>query len=533
MGFEPLANTSSTIRDLNRKVNQVRTLSLFLAVAFSLNAGWAEEASYFEIQFVDKDTNRGVPLVELVTVHHVHYLTDNAGRIAYREPGHAGESVFFNIHAPGYEVPKDGFGIAGVRLKIEPGQSAKIALKRTSLAERLYRSTGEGLYRDSVMLGKETPLEDPLGSGKVAGQDSVLAVKYRGKLYWFWGDTARLSYPLGLFRMAGATSELPSKGGLPPEKGVNYDYFTGKDGFARAMAEVEDPKGVVWIDGITTVNDDEGKERLVGHFSRRPGLDEAYEQGMMIYNDPRDLFEVETRIPVDDQWRYLQNHPIRVREGDADYLMSGIPFPWTRVPAKLSAVMDRDAYESWSCIEEDADPKTAKPERDADGKLVWKWRKAPPVTQKIEQRWLKQNLIEPGEARYLPLDADNPDRHVLMHTGSVYWNEHRQRYVLIAIEQNYDSNAPSMLGEVYYSEAETPQGPYRKAVKILTHDKQSFYNPCQHPFFDEENGRVIYFEGTYCNTFTNSPATPRYNYNQIVYRLDLGNPKIVSAFGQR
>jgi len=31
----------------------------------------------------------------------------------------------------------------------------------------------------------------------------------------------------------------------------------------------------------------------------------------------------------------------------------------------------------------------------------------------------------------------------------------------------------------------------------------------------------VYFEGTYTNTFTRSPATPRYNYNQLMYRLDL------------
>ena len=508
----------------------MKKLALLLCAVSLTNLGWAEEPAYFEIRVIDKETKRGVPLVELVTVHEVRYVTDNAGRIAYREPGHAGETIFFKIHAPGYEVPKDGFGIAGVRLKIQPGESAAISLKRINLAERLYRSTGQGLYRDSVMLGEETPLEEPLGSGKVAGQDSTLVAEYRGKLYWFWGDTNRLSYPLGLFRMAGATSELPKNGGLAPSVGVNYDYFTNKDGFARAMAEVKNPKGVVWIDGITTALDAEGRQRLVGHFSRRPGLAQAYERGMMIYNDLRELFEVETQIPVEDTWRYLQNHPIRVREGDSEFLMSGIPFPFTRVPAKLSAVMDPTAYESWSCIKEDEDPKTTKPERDGDGKLVWKWRKGPPVTQKIEQRWLKQNLIELDEARYLPVDADDPDRHVLMHTGSVFWNAHRQRYILIAIEQNYDSKAPSMLGEVWYSEAESAQGPYQKAVKILTHDKQSFYNPCQHPYFDEEDGRVIYFEGTYCNTFTNSPATPRYNYNQIMYRLDLGNPKLVSAF---
>src|SRR5690606_5122916 len=144
-----------------------------------------------------------------------------------------------------YKVPKDGFGIAGTRMTIQPGESATIALERINPAERLYRCTGQGLYRDSVLLGRKTPLREPLAFGKVAGQDSVQPVLYRDRIYWSGGDTSRLSYPLGLFRMAGATSPLPCQGGLPPSVGINYDYFTNEDGFARAMAEVENPKGVV------------------------------------------------------------------------------------------------------------------------------------------------------------------------------------------------------------------------------------------------------------------------------------------------
>ena len=42
-------------------------------------------------------------------------------------------------------------------------------------------------------------------------------------------------------------------------------------------------------------------------------------------------------------------------------------------------------------------------------------------------------------------------------------------------------------------------------------------------------GRVIYFEGIYTNQFTGTPkteATPRYDYNQIMYRLDLSGPRL-------
>jgi hypothetical protein len=504
------------------------TVSVVLIFAGSLAA---EDSPYFEIQVIDKATKRGVPLVELVTVNDVRHITDNAGRIAYREPGHAGETIFFAIHAPGYKVPKDGFGLTGARWKIEPGKQVPLELERTNLAERLYRATGQGLYRDSVLLGHKTPLKEPLGTGLVAGQDSIQAAVYRGKLYWFWGDTNRLAYPLGLFRTAGATSALPKDGGLDPSIGIDYEYFTNKEGFARAMAEVKDPKGVVWMDGVCTVKDDEGKTRLVGHYSRRAGLAKAFEQGLMLYNDDREIFEVKTQIPIEEDWRFLQNHPILVQGGETEFLMSGVPFPVTRVPAKFSAVLDPKQYESWSCMEPDADPETARPSRDASGNLDWRWQFGPPVTPKIEARWLKLGHIKPEEARYSPMDADDEKHRVQIHTGSVNYNAYRKKYVMIASEISLSKDSPSMLGEVWYSEADTPQGPFKKAVRILTHDKQSFYNACHHPFFDEDGGRIIYFEGTYTNSFTNASPTPYYNYNQMMYRLDLGSEKIQAAFG--
>ena len=112
---------------------------------------------------------------------------------------------------------------------------------------------------------------------------------------------------------------------------------------------------------------------------------------------------------------------------------------------------------------------------------------------------------------------------VSVHAGSVHWNEYRKRFVMIATE-HYGS---SLLGEVWYAEADSPLGPWVYATKIVTHDKYSFYNPKQHPFFDQEGGRLIYFEGTYTHTFSgNEQRTPRYDYNQIMYRLDLADERL-------
>jgi len=88
------------------------------------------------------------------------------------------------------------------------------------------------------------------------------------------------------------------------------------------------------------------------------------------------------------------------------------------------------------------------------------------------------------------------------------------------------------LGEVWYSEADRPEGPWVHARKIISHanqpgDAHDFYNPTQHPFLDREGGRVIYLEGSYVNTFSGNPhPTPCYEYNQIMYRLDLSDPRL-------
>lgn len=506
----------------------LRPLIAFLLLLAGTEAPRASAQSRpapMEIRVVDDGTGRGLPLVELETVHNVRHITDNAGRIAYDEPGHIGEEIFFDIHCHGYEPPKDGFGIRGVRIRIEAGGRKEIRLPRQNIAERLYRLTGRDLYRDSVLLGHETPLKAPGGPAQVAGQDSVLAVPYRGKIRWFWGDTNRLAYPLGRFRTTGATTPLPGPD-LQPEVAINYDYFAGADGFARDMVEVPNSEGVVWIDGVTTVPDSEGRERLVARFSRRKGLTDALQQGMVVYNDDRDLFEVRTEIPLAEEWRFLRDHPITVQDGGETYLASGNPFPVTRVRKALDAVLKPASFQSWSCMDPAADPKSAPPRRKPDGTLDWRWQDGPPVTVAIEQRWLKEKSIQPEEAYFLPEHAGQPGTLVFPHTGTVQWNAYRKKWILIVVELAKDKKSPSMLGEVYYSEADAPHGPFRKAVKILSHDKQTFYNPCHHVFFDQDGGKTIYFEGTYCNTFTTAPATQRYNYNQMLYRLDLADERL-------
>ncbi len=117
-------------------------------------------------------------------------------------------------------------------------------------------------------------------------------------------------------------------------------------------------------------------------------------------------------------------------------------------------------------------------------------------------------------------DADG-GKPIVLNNSSCFWNDYRKKYILIASEHL----GATALGEVWYSEADQPEGPWVHARKIITHankpgDAHDFYNPTQHPFLDREGGRLIYLEGSYVNTFSGNPhPTPYYEYNQIT-----GNP---------
>jgi hypothetical protein len=479
------------------------------------------ETHYAEIRVVDESTGRGVPLVELETVNSVKFVTDNAGRVAFHEPGLLGKEVFFTVRSHGYELPKDGFGFRGTRLTPQIGKVAEIKLPRKNLAERLCRLTGEGRSRDSLLLGHKIPKADEANQGRVVGQDSIQAAIYRKRVYWFWGDTLRIEYPLGLFRMAGATTAIPDPKDTEFDlsQGLPYEYFLDRTGFAKAMMPLpERPEGVIWIESIFTLPNDKGVEQLLGHYSRRKGLEGEFEQGIAVFDDDKQIFRVLKPLPLAETWRRPTGHPNFHEHEGTRWLLFGHSTPNARVPARLADVLDPAKYEAWSCAK--AKSKGEEPDLDGDGKPRWRWQKElPPTDSQTEAKWIKQGKIKPEVARLCPANHADAKERVTLHRGTVRWNEYRKRWVLIAGQIGGKS---SLLGEIWYSECEHPTGPFAKAVRIVTHDRQTFYNVCHHPFLDRDGGRFIHFEGTYTNEFSGNPdKTPRYNYNQILYRLDL------------
>jgi hypothetical protein len=470
---------------------------------------------------VDAETGRGVPLVELKTTAQQRFYTDSAGVVAFNEPGLMGHPVWFGVASAGYEYPKDNFGYAGIKLLPEAGHGAEIKLKRLNIAERLYRITGAGIYRDTILLGEPAPISEPVLNGDVVGQDSSVPAIYHGRIYWFWGDTSRPEYPLGQFHTSGATSELPNHGGLPPAQGINLHYFTNADGFSRGMAPLDAP-GPVWIDQPLVLTN-AGREVMFTHYARvKPDMSRV-EHGFMVYDDAKEQFVKLGELDLKEKWRFPSGRPFRWSEAGTDYFIFARPFATVRVKANWQSVTNPAAYEAFTCLTTDSTADHPIVARNAAGQVMWQWRAdAEPLTQKTERELIKRGALKTDESRYQFSDVDT-GKPVEMHHASIHWNEFKQRWILIGVQ----IGGSSYLGEVWFAEAATPFGPWRQARRIVTHDHYSFYNPAQLAFFDEAGGRYVYFEGTYSQTFSGNPqATPLYDYNQMLYRLDLADPRL-------
>lgn len=492
--------------------------SLLLAYVVAVPCVAAEP--YFVIRVVDEATGRGVPLVELKTVNEIRLVTDSNGIVAFHEPGLMDRDVFFHVSSHGYEFPKDGFGFAGKSLKTTPGGKATLKLRRINVAERLYRITGGGIYRDSLLAGEAVPFRMPSLNADVLGSDSVLNAVHRGRIYWFWGDTNRPGYPLGNFHAPGATSELPDGERFDPDLGIELNYFTGADGFAKETAKMPG-SGPTWIEALVSWKEPAGERMFAAYGKVKPPLT-IYERGLAEWDDELKSFRQVAVFPPDAPLVPTGHTFLRTTNG-VEHVYFAAPYPLLRVRATSEELRDPSRYESYSCLKSGSRLSHPELDRDGTGRARYSWKRDAPLVGPEEQRKLVTGGTLKAEEALLRLADRDTGKPVSAHRGSVYWNDYRKRWVMIAVQ----SLGTSVLGEVWYSEADTPEGPWAYAVKVVTHDRYSFYNPKQHPMFDRREGRIIYFEGTYTRTFSGNPeATPRYDYNQLLYRLDLTDARL-------
>jgi len=430
------------------------------------------------VEIVDKENGWPVPLVELRTTHEQRFVSDNAGLIAIDDPDLLDRAVWFHIKGHGYGVKKDGFGYEGVRTSPVPGGSICIEVERRNIAKRLGRLTGAGLFAESEKLGEASPLSE---SG-VFGCDSVLMTRYNGKLFWLWGDTTAPGYPLGIFQSTAATTSLKPVTDFKPPLSLRFNHFRDNEGKVRGVAKIPG-EGPTWLTGMISLPLEEGKAHtLVATYSKIKGHLEEYEIGVCEWN------WLETG--------FFSGHRILWKEGDGEkgLIPRGHPFFWED-PEGTRWVLFGDPFPTMRCP------------ADLAG-----WHN--------QKKWEKVDL--PAN----PRSAEDGSE-VKPHRGSVAWNPFRKKWITVFTQH---SGKPSAFGEIWYAEAGSPMGPWGKAVKILTHENYTFYNPRIHPELVPDDANFIVFEGTYTAEFADRPQpTPRYNYNQILYRLDLDDPKLAGA----
>jgi hypothetical protein len=469
---------------------------------FFLLTSLCTAAEYHKIVITDESNPlQRVPLVELSTTNGITHISDNNGVVAITEPDLLGKDVYFNIKSHGYEYPADGFGMRGKKVTLTPGGESKLEIKRKNLAERLYRTTGTGLDADSV-LTRQAPVDNRTPEqGLLTGCDSIMSVQYKGKYYWFWGDTNRLAYPLGNFHITGATSPLDVSTSI--EQGIQYTFFKDREGFVKPMAKMPG-EGPTWIGALAVLPDKDGKERMVAYNIKvRPNM-QAYRWGIVVWNDEKEEFERLKEFDAEPaHFKDIACHTFLERDPDTgkDYLYLAAPFPHIRVPATLEAYCDPTQYESYRPVE------------------GWK-QGITPLSQKQESAAIKDGKL-PAETALRQMTDAATGKPIQVHNGSCHFNPYLNKYIMIFTELGGET---STLGEVWLSTSKDKVGPWTKAVKLLTHDHYSFYNPRYDYEFDQHDGRTIHFEGTYTHTFSKTTTpTPRYDYNNIMYRVDLNN----------
>ena len=462
-------------------MNRPSALPILPFVLAALSAAAADPWIPCRIEVVEKGSGWPVPLVELRTTHHVRFVSDNAGLIAFDLPELMGRPTWFDVIGHGYEVPKDGFGMRGVRLTPEPGKTLRVEVRRTIIARRMGRLTGGGIFGESRKLG----LERDWPESGVLGCDSVQNAVHRGRLFWAWGDTTMPNYPLGIFHMTSATTAVQPLSSFEPPLRVRYDYFTDTNGRPRGVCEMPGG-GPTWASGYVSLPDRTGTPHLVASYVKiQPPMD-AYEAGLVVWNDEAKKFD---RLRV--LWTksatapkpppFPEGHPALWKDAAGrEWVYFGITLPSLRCPATFEAWQDASTWE----------------------------------------------VIEPQKK--LAAADGGPD--VKPHSGSIAWHPWRKRWVTVFMQF---FGKPTPFGELWYAEADAPTGPWGPAVKVLTHENYTFYNPRLHPEFTPAGSPMLFFEGTYTISFCdNKQPTPRYDYNQVLYRLDLDDPALAPARGK-
>ncbi len=259
--------------------------------------------------------------------------------------------------------------------------------------------------------------------------------------------------------MIGATTELRPLDTFKPPIRLRYDYVSDSSGTPRDVARMTGD-GPTWLGGYCSLPDRSDRNRLVATYTKiRPPLT-AYEKGLCVWNNETEKFEKHSVVCTltDESPKppaVPHGHPVFWHNDAGErFVLFGDPFPALRCPA---------TFEAWS------NPKM--------------WEQLKPQA---------------------PVPMQDAITRIKPHRGTIAWSDYRKKWVTVFTQQFGES---SQLGELWYAEADAPTGPWGSAIKVVTHNKYSFYNPQLHPEFTDSKSPILLFEATYTHTL--SPGLPQ------------------------
>lgn len=425
----------------------------------------------FRINVVDAECGWPVPLVQFTTLDGQVFVSDNAGVVGVDSPELFGRRVRFSVEGHGYDVPKDSAGEKAVVLDVRQGGKVVVKMNRSVLARRLGRIGGTGLFVESRKFGEHL---DKVDQGEV-GRDSVQCRQFGDRLFWLWGDTSMQHYAIGIFNTTAAYTKNPAFPRDPkPPVYPPYDQIRDDKGKVRGVIKAQG-SGPIWVFGLIDLKDRAGRDHLGGAWSQIRGFCDAYKNGLCEWNAKEDSFDVTLQLMDKDNKVFPEffpdNNPVRWTDPRGKkWLLYGFPFPHHRIPDSYEAWRDTNTWErvDWSGRE-----KVAKM---ADG-------------SRIESA-----------------------------SGQMMWSSARKKWVGIC-QRKLD------FGSLVYMEADSPFGPWTGGRVVVRHENYTFYNPVIHLECGADAPYIL-FEATYTDAFVNNPnPTPRYNYTQMLYRLDFKDLK--------
>jgi hypothetical protein len=509
---------------------------LLLSWSLTALAQNASPSTYFKIKVIDKATGRGIPMVKVELESHNYTYTDSAGVVAFYEPGLMNRTNGFTFISHGYEL--DGgithplWDTKAVLLDSTAGTTATVEMNRINIAQRLYRCSGYGVYRDSVLLGESSPITYPLVNAQMAGQDTIVNTIHNGEAFMIWGDTHTLQGNSNLKGTA-ARSYLPdAPGGIDPDDGFNLRYITKAGSNPPSVKKmVPDRPGLIWMRSLVSAKDDQGNDHLIASYQRKGSSVPENMYGLLEFNESTEEFEYifeETQSDAENNRRVFgyTSTSMKLNNGAMDHFYYH-RYHLSRSATDYASVTNPATYEGFTCLVpgEKMEGSSTQVNRDGSGNLIWSWQTLTAPVGIGEMDDLESyGLIDADERWTRPVDVET-GLDFSMKRGPLMYNPYRQRYCMIMMEVGAER---SLSTSYWYLEADTPQGPWVFGRRIVQHDDYTFYNPCLHPYLSKDNGREIFFEGTVTMSYTRRRiVTEGYNYNQMMYKLDLDDERLM------